>query len=193
MCGSFDVDSRNKEIRELLASLSPNTPKVSLGQLFPGDVALTLIADQSKIKPSAMIWGFPRWQDKGLIFNARSETALQKNFFSDAIKHNRVVIPATGFYEWRKREGQKAKDKFLFTSPRSPILYLAGFWKNFTEQEARQHFTILTTQANQSVMPYHQRMPILLRREDVPEWLSGANLNEVLHRVPFEVHAQLQN
>ena len=70
-------------------------------------------------------WGFPGFDKKGVIFNARSETALEKKTFRDSVKERRCIIPATGFYEWSEK-----KDKY-FSAPRiTEYCFLPGFTGN---------------------------------------------------------------
>lgn len=70
-----------------------------------------------------MSWGFPKWDGKGVIINAKSETASEKNI-KQSLLQRRCVIPSTGFYEWNN--AGKSKEKYLFRSETSPVLYMAG-------------------------------------------------------------------
>lgn len=109
------------------------------------------------------VWGFPGFQGKGLLINARSETAEEKPMFRRPLLTSRCVVPTTGFYEWNK-----AKEKYLFQYEDSTVVYLAGLWEMF---EGRRRYTILTTQPNQAVAAVHNRMPVLLAKEQVRPWL----------------------
>lgn len=186
MCGRFDIDASEREFRELLDRLPPGSPPVKTGEIYPGDTALALIQDERSIAPRAFAWGFPRWDGKGLVFNARSETATQKRLFAPSLKKRPLAVPASGFYEWRDKNGKK--EKFLFTNPQSSILYMAGFWDVFANREPR--FVILTTEANPSMSPYHPRMPLLLAQDELLPWLSSEGREKILAETPYPVKAE---
>lgn len=189
MCGRFDVDQSNREIDRLLSQLKPGSQPIKLGEVFPTNAALTLYERNYEPAPEAMAWGFPRWDGKGVIFNARAESALQKGMFAKALRNNPAVIPATGFYEWRPNPQTGRKDKFIFRNPDHDVLYMAGFWSNFADQDMQKRFIILTTGANQSMRAYHDRMPVLLTENEISPWLNRRNLAEILANTPHELVA----
>lgn len=190
MCGRFDLDRSNQEIDRLLAELPPDSPPVKLGEVFPSNTALTLILEDGRLAPRAMAWGFPRWDGKGVIFNARAESVLQKPMFRDALKRNPAIIPVSGFYEWRENPFSGRKERFRFAAHGASLLYLAGFWRKFPEEEIEPHFTIITTDANASMRPYHDRMPLLLPPDQLAAWLNGQSRAELLASEPFSLNAE---
>lgn len=192
MCGRFNLDGRVKEIRELLKAVEPENVAVKTGEIFPTDIVPVLKHTDGGPQAAAMAWGFPRWDNKGVIFNARSETALAKRMFRKALLQHPALVPTTGFYEWKAEPGQRRKKKFLFIDPHADVLWLAGFFNIFAEKDGpvREHFTILTTEANASMAPYHNRMPVLIRGSEREAWLSGDALETFLNRQPFAVKAE---
>lgn len=184
MCGRFFVDAKNREIDRLLEALPPCSPAVRLGEVFPTQIALTLILKNQRIMPMAMSWGFPRRDGKGSIINARAESALNKPMFSKALRHNPLVVPVTGFYEWKSASGQKRKEKFLFSPADSSLLYLAGFWSEFEDDQGiiSPHFTILTCDADAFMREWHDRMPVTIQASELKTWLEGKNRQEFLDR-----------
>lgn len=192
MCGRFFVDAKNREIDRLLEALPPNGPPVKLGDIYPTNPALVLTQQKDLPQPEVMTWGFPAPGGKGVIFNARAESALVKPFFANSLRTRPVAIPVNGFYEWQAVQGQKHKDKYFFFAEDTDIIYLAGFWKYFSDKSdgSCAYFTILTTMANESISPYHNRMPILLHMSEVPAWLKGESLFSMLSRMPFALHAE---
>lgn len=188
MCGRFNVDTHNPEIEHMLNELPANAPAVKSGEVFPTNVALTLIRNNGKTEPHSMIWGFPHWNSKGVIFNARTETVLAKRMFKTALLTHPAVIPTTGFYEWQHGPGKNSQ-KYIFRAPGEDILYLAGFWNVFGSGSERR-FTILTTAANEWMSPYHSRMPLTLRPENLAGWLTGADRDRLLNETPCELAAQ---
>lgn len=136
-----------------------------------------------------MRWGLiPSWaKDKSIgnkLFNARSETVMEKPAFRKAYEKRRCVIPASGFYEWQK----PSKQPYYFTAP-DGIFPFAGLWErwNSPEGELVDSFTILTTEANDTVRPVHGRMPVILSHNLVGAWLTSAPDKELLETIaqPF--------
>ena len=121
-----------------------------------------------------MKWGFLRSDGKGLLLNARAETAAQKPTFRESLLNRRCVIPASRFYEW-----DKAKRKAAFSRSDSRLLCFAGFYR---VEEGDLRFIILTTGANESVLPVHERMPVIIDREQIPEWISDGRKTQPILR-----------
>lgn len=99
----------------------------------------------------------------GLMINARAETICEKPMFRRSIAAQRCVIPATSFYEW-----DAARHEYQFELPGEP-LYLAGIYDNV---DGANRFVILTTAPNASMWDIHDRMPLILRREQIRPWLT---------------------
>ena len=188
MCGRFDQAQSNREIDDLIARLPPGSPPLKRGEIFPTNNALALVCSAGLPAPASIAWGFPRHDGKGVLINARAESALQKPLFKKALLERPVAIPTTGFYEWQAAAGRK--QKFLLTDPVRDTLWLAGFWNDFAHEEKPRRFAILTTKANPSVCPLHDRMPVLLAPDEVCPWLLGDNLAAILAREPFALTAR---
>ena len=131
----------------------------------PSDASAVIYRDGEDLSVSNMKWGFENPYAKGLIINARSETAREKNMFSDSILNRRCGIPASGFYEW---DAYKARFRFFLPGE---LLFMAGFYR---EEQGVPRYTILTTEANESMKPVHDRMPLILAREEVEPWVTDA-------------------
>ena len=189
MCGRFFVDAKNREIDRLLDSLPAAAIRPRTGEVFPTNHALVLANDNGRIAPASMQWGFPRREGKGVIINARAESALSRPMFGRALQSRPVAIPSSGFFEWKAHPGEKRKDKF-FLHAQEPTLWLAGFWDKFADSEENK-FVILTTAANPSVLPVHDRMPLLLENGQIEPWLTGKNLRELLKSQPFPLRVEL--
>ena len=84
--------------------------------------------------------------------------------FRDSVLARRCVVPTTGFYEW-----DAARHKYLFQLPGSALLYLAGLY-DYVDSQGR--YVILTTAPNASMAPIHDRMPLVLQREQIRPWLA---------------------
>ena len=133
------------------------------GDIHPSEVAPVVAADDKGLCCRWQRWGFPGFSGKQLIFNARSESALDKKMFRESVEHRRIVVPATWFYEWNKN-----KEKNIFYRKGQPVLYMAGIYNRYQDEE---RFVILTTAANESMRPVHGRMPLLLERNEIESWL----------------------
>jgi putative SOS response-associated peptidase YedK len=126
-----------------------------------------------------MRWGLvPHWaKDAGMgakLINARSETLQEKPSFREAFKKRRCLVPATGFYEWKKEGGGKTPYS-IGLADCTPFVF-AGLWEHWASPaEGELHtFTIVTTEANTLVRPIHDRMPVILAPRAAELWLDGS-------------------
>ena len=107
------------------------------------------------------------------MINARSETAAEKPAFRDAFKKRRLLIPATGFYEWKK-EGNSKQPYYIYRRDNQPFS-LAGLWERWEKGTAPlETFTILTTEPNDLVAALHNRMPVIIPPAEYERWLDPA-------------------
>lgn len=151
--------------------------RIVVGDLYPGKDAPVLSVKDGSIVCEWQRWGFPGFEGNRLIFNARCESALEKSMFQDGIRHRRIVIPASWFYEWNSQ-----KEKNTFCRKDMSTLFMAGIGRRY---EDRERFVILTTAANASMEPVHDRMPLILERQDITEWMFRDEKTEsILHRTP---------
>lgn len=167
------------EIREIMQEINrryAGTPEHALiksGEIFPSNIVPVLSQQGKDTEAHLFSWGFPSWQGKGLIINARSETVTEKPMFRQAFLNRRCIIPSTGFYEWKHIDGQKKKDKYLFRLPGRMVLYMAGIYALLEKDNIKfPGFVILTTAANSSVKTIHDRMPVILQPEEKEAWLT---------------------
>ncbi|HIW84794.1 MAG TPA: SOS response-associated peptidase [Candidatus Dorea gallistercoris] len=178
MCGRYYVDDETaKEIVKIVRNLDWREKPGPVGDIRPSQRAGVIRGQEEHLTVSQMNWGFPRFDDKGILINARAESALQRRTFRDSVRHRRCVIPAKGFYEWDKK-----KEKFAYEDQDSPVLFMAGCYNRFRDQDC---FVILTTQANPSVLPVHDRMPLVLEPEELESWVLDDRATEaLLHKTP---------
>lgn len=118
------------------------------------------------IHAESFLWGFPGFDKGRLLINARAESVKDRPTFADSFAGRRCALPAAGFYEWDKK-----KEKVIFTLPDRQILYLAGIYRPYG---AENRFVVLTREANASMEPVHDRMPLILSGEEVVPWVSDA-------------------
>lgn len=151
------------------------------GDIRPGDLAPVLCRDGEGLSVQMMRWGFHLGNGDGLVFNARAESVLQKPAFSDGFLNRRLIVPASWFYEWNR-----AKEKSRFEKERpDEFLYFAGIWR---QEEDGSHFVILTAAANRTMKPVHDRMPLILDKDEPESWCKTTKDAEaLLKKVPGEL------
>jgi putative SOS response-associated peptidase YedK len=120
-------------------------------------------------------WGLvPSWsKDKTHIsINARSESVSEKPTFNHAIRYNRCIIPASGFYEWLPKDN--SKQPYYVRLNNSSVMGLAGLWEKWITEDGSELETccILTTDANEIMKPIHDRMPVILQPDSYKLWLN---------------------
>ena len=196
MCGRFYIDEGTaREIEQIIRGVDLRIQKMRTGDIYPSQSAGILTCNSRQKNPlsagsaaensptlelTEMHWGFPQYQKKGLLINARAETALERRTFRESVLHRRCVIPARHFYEW-----DSDKNKVTFFREDRPVLFMAGFYNRF-QDEVR--FIILTTQANASVSPVHSRMPLILDEGELEDWVYDDKFTEyALHKTSTEL------
>lgn len=124
-------------------------------------------------------WGLiPSWtkgKPKLQPINAKSETAASSGMFRPAFERRRCLIPADGFYEPKGPKTVKHRPWYFFQMRDAAPFAFGGLWERWTPEpgaEPVDTFTMLTTAPNEVVGPYHDRMPLILRREDYAQWLD---------------------
>ncbi|MEN0088034.1 MAG: SOS response-associated peptidase [Pseudomonadota bacterium] len=183
MCGRFALVAGTDQINQYLdteiKSITP--PLYNVAPTQPINIVANLNG-----KRGAMLvrWGLiPGWvkdpDDFPTLINARSETAATKPSFRHAMRHRRALIPATGFYEWRRPpEGSKAKSQAYLVRPRTGgLVAFAGLWETWMGPDGTEIDTgcILTTAANEAFAPIHHRLPVTIEPEHFDIWLDVQN------------------
>jgi putative SOS response-associated peptidase YedK len=127
-------------------------------------------------------WGLiPAWVEDprafSLLVNARGETLAGKPAFRNALRRRRCLFPADGFYEWKADAGRK-RPYFIRASRGGPIAF-AGLWETWTGPNGEEMDTacIVTTSANRTLAPLHDRMPVVIAPEAFDLWLDCANVD----------------
>lgn len=173
MCGRFTLRRPAKiNIEGLSATdLFAGPPRYNIA---PSQevLAITEIAEQRTV--SLFQWGLiPSWsKDAAGFINARAETLTQKGSFKEAFERRRCLIPADGFYEWKKA-GKFKQPYFFQLKDESPFAF-AGIWDRWRRGEtAITSCAIVTTTPNALLESIHDRMPVILCDEDQDSWLRS--------------------
>ncbi len=169
MCGRYAfISPSDVFLKSLLLSERYQNYNIAPGQIAP------IILQQDAIIWQNARWGLlPSWLKKledfkAKTINARAESLREKPSFKLSFEQRRCIVPATGFFEWRKSDRQP-----YFIKAKKGIFAFAGLydiWKN-AEQEIYS-FSIITTRANDSMAEIHERMPAILNESDFELWLN---------------------
>jgi putative SOS response-associated peptidase YedK len=161
-------------------NVAPTKDEVTVVQRHPRDEEGNPDPDTTVRSLRVMRWGLiPHWaKDKSIgsrMINARADSAASKPAFKTSLARRRCLVPADGWYEWR-REG-KAKQPFYMTSTDGSSLAFAGLWatwrdKSEEDAEPLVSYTVLTTDAVGQLTDIHDRMPLVLPREHWDRWLD---------------------
>ena len=171
----FSEKTADERVNKILSMMERDYPgEYKTGEIFPGDTAAAVIGENGRLRHVPAVFGFPSKTGSGLLLNARSETAAQKPTFAEALRERRAILPAEGFYEWR-RDGKKTK--YLFTLGGYRTLYLCGLYGRF---EHGYRFVILTRPANDSMRGVHDRMPVIISADQVRAYLTDPDEAERL-------------
>jgi putative SOS response-associated peptidase YedK len=162
-------------------NVAPTKDVAAVVRRHPRDAEGNVLAEEPAVRTlRAMRWGLvPFWSKDASsgakMINARSETAAEKPAFRKALAKRRCLVPADGWFEWR-RDG-KHSDPFYVTGPDSASLVFAGLWESWRDPKDREApplitFSVLTTDAVGGLADIHHRMPLLLTPEQWDPWLD---------------------
>lgn len=188
MCGRFALTSTPDAVQSLLAvtDFEPFPPRYNIAPTQPILMAMSgpTRAPGSNLpawQTMLVRWGLiPSWAknpaDLSLLFNARSETAAEKASFRTAMRHRRTLVPANGFYEWR-RVGSKKAEPYWIRPKQGGLIAFGGLMESWSEPGGTEMDTgaILTTEANEDLRGIHHRMPVVIQPEDFERWLDCLN------------------
>jgi putative SOS response-associated peptidase YedK len=178
MCGRYSITTAPEAMRRLFRIQGPLLNLEPRYNVAPTQDAPVIPAERTM---EMMRWGLvPSWSKGGpgfgpLMINARSETVAEKPAYRSAFRDRRCLIPADGFYEWRKEAD--GKQPFRFTMVDGAPFVFAGLWERWKRPDGTdlRSFTIIVTTANPLVSPIHDRMPVILDDDAATVWLTGGN------------------
>lgn len=173
MCGRFFVapDNYTEQLRGILAGMrgAGAVLAAEARDVFPSEL-VPVVANNRQLMHCVfpMKWGIPDSTGKGLIINARSETVAVKPLFCESARCRRCLIPASGYYEWERRDGRQTK--YAITLDGDAPSFLAGIYLTAGGRSAR--FVILTRDAAPNIAFIHDRMPVFIPPDSMDDWLS---------------------
>ena len=182
MCGRFSLTSETNRIVEAFDIDEVKGPFRNSYNIAPGQDIGAIIEDNSR-RLGPLRWGLiPSWADDPRIgnrmINARAEGLEQKASFKTPLRQKRCLIPADGFYEWKK-DGNRKTPFYVFLKDKSPFVF-AGLWDIWKSPQGEKTATctIITTSPNSLVKELHNRMPVILPKEHIDLWLDSSMREE---------------
>jgi putative SOS response-associated peptidase YedK len=177
MCSRYSLTSPPEAVRAYFATRNglEFPPRYNIAPTQP-----VLIVRRSPVgerEQHLVRWGLiPSWvkdpREFTTIINARSETAAEKPSFRGALRHRRCLVPTTGFYEWTGKPG--AKQPHLIRPRDGGVMAMAGLAEHWVGADGSELETmaILTTSANATMQPIHDRMPVIIAPQHFETWLD---------------------
>ncbi len=178
MCGRFTLTSSQERIAATLPDLHfPDqlVPRYNIAPSQPIDAVL----DDNRTELCRVRWGLiPGWAKDASVgnrmINARAETVHVKPAFKRLLRQRRCVIPADGFYEWRKTSGSRGKVPMYIRLASREVFLFAGLWDRWIDGEGNDVLsaTIITCSPNSLISDIHDRMPVILSPGACATWLN---------------------
>ena len=186
MCGRYTLSYKAEELQ-----LSLGITDVPQGWEARYNIAPTqpipAIIDEKARKLELLYWGLvPSWaKDISIgskMINARSETIMDKPSFKNSFQRRRCLVLADGFYEWKKSTTGKSSTPYYFQMKDQSIFAFAGIYDIWHAPDGGELWSgsIITTNANELVSPIHERMPVILDREMMWNWLKDYPVNQLV-------------
>lgn len=181
MCGRFSLTFDFEDLAAYfdLARGFDFDPRYNVA---PTDAVPAVREEEGERRLVRLRWGLhPFWADAPpdrsvRMINARVETCHRSPAYRAAFRHRRCIVPASGFYEWQKKDGGRRKHPFHIRFVDHRPLALAGLWERWEDPSGRlqavESCTIITGPAPETLAGIHDRAPILLRRADFAAWLD---------------------
>lgn len=197
MCGRYTLTATMEQIMDRfdIQAFLDEENFVPNYNIAPSQNVLAIINDGNSNRMGFLKWGLiPPWaKDPSIgnkLINARAETISEKTSFRHAFKNKRCLIIADGFYEW-KRNSDHSKTPMRIKLKSDSLFGMAGIWEQWKSPNGKSVFTcsIITTTPNELMIDIHNRMPVILKREDEKAWLDPTIKDTKLLKeflVPFD-------
>jgi len=204
MCGRFAGFSSMETLKAHFPIDVADVTATANYNVAPNQEILAIIRQEEKNHLLAVYWGLVPFWAKDLstgsrLINARSETVADKPSFRNAFRKRRCLIPANGFYEWKKAGGKEPKQPMYLTLPDESPFAFAGLWESWDnkgkEGTPYRSCAILTREASESVKPIHHRMPVILKPEAFTSWLDPDNQDKsnLLDIIQNNIYTELKS
>lgn len=199
MCTRYYIDDKDPEMIPVIKEMKEaalyqtflrkqTSPIISSGEIFPTNIVPVIAPDRNGNRAVyPMKWGYQLQQGKPLV-NARSETAAQKPTFREDWMRHRCIIPSSWYFEWKhpKEDDASAEkrkpEKYMFQTEGSTVTWLCGLYRI---ENGLPYFVILTKDAEGELKDIHDRMPLILPKEKIVDWIDPGQIPEQV--LPFAV------
>jgi putative SOS response-associated peptidase YedK len=181
MCGRFALTETDPTVLAQVFDLDSVPTLAPRYNIAPTQPVATLVADPDtgRSRLDVMRWGLiPSWaKDLSIgskMINARGETVAEKPAFRSALRYRRCLIISDGFYEWQTQGDGPKQPLFITLTDRQPF-GMAGLWERWTDKDSGEvvtSCTIITTTPNDLMATIHNRMPVILPRDQYAAWLD---------------------
>ena len=165
MCNSYRIKPKRGADKGVIGRVADAVAKLPSSLVRKSDPGIVVLAEE---RVAVMRWGFHRSFNPS-INNARSDK-LEAGMWKEAFCERRCVIPMSLFYEWGPGNGGR-KQAHEFHDPDDDYLWVAGIWEE--NESFGSCYSMVTTAASPLMSPIHHRMPAVLRREEMEEFLAG--------------------
>ena len=205
MCTRYYVSNISEELKSIIeaAKSSPlaqrfaitcSTPMKTEGEIKPTDVAPVIAPDPSgKMAVYPMRWGYSNVHKGGkLILNARCETAVEKITFKDDWIRHRCIIPALYYFEWEhiiRSDGKiETGERYIIQPQNSSVTWLCGLYHI---EDSFPTFVVLTREPGENIRFIHDRMPLILPQNLIPDWITpGSKPEEIMKEALTDMVAE---
>lgn len=179
MCGRYTITVTLEDLMARYFAENTGIPFLEPRyNVAPGQLVPAVLSDGRRNRLGLLRWGLvPPWADDPKVgykmINARAETVEERPSYREAYRSKRCLLPADGFYEWKKTPGEKSRP-FRIRLKTGGLFSMAGLYETWTAPDGSKLHTcaVLTTEPNGLMAGIHDRMPIILRPEDEPLWLD---------------------
>jgi len=199
MCGRYVLKASIEDLKQKYHATPDGTfelrPNFNISP--SADMPVIFQPEPGTKRISVFRWGLVPFWAKEIntgysMFNARSESLAEKKTYKKPFQSQRCIIPASGFYEWVKKNSTKIPYYITFTN--DELMSFAGLYEKWEGDDGQivNSFTIITTESNHTLEPIHDRMPAILLDEEFDPWLDPTNqdvnlLNDLLHPCPDDL------
>jgi putative SOS response-associated peptidase YedK len=189
MCGRYGRRADKQRISEWMQTHNTNVfddsylePSYNVAPQSMQPV-VRLDSETGERELTVMRWGLiPFWsKDAYSTINARAETITTSPAFREAMKRRRCLVPADWFYEWQKLDA-KTKQPYAIGLQDGSLFAFAGLWDSWKDRatgQALETYTVITTDPNELMEPLHNRMPVILHRQDYERWLTPGDPSQL--------------
>lgn len=176
MCGRFTLRTANRELAQLFDFISVEDVSPRYNIAPTQDIGAIRQNERGQREFSRLHWGLiPPWAPDEKIgnrmINARAETIAEKTSFKNPLKKRRCLVLADGFYEW-ETVGKMKQPYFIHMRDNRPFAF-AAIWERWSKQGLTiESCCLITTEPNELMATFHDRMPVILSPEDYDQWLD---------------------